>query len=271
MENNSSDEEEINMKNLHFSVNLFHNNTDLSLEEEKNYRKRSSSMSLNPPKNFVPKLKPIKAIICPSPINLNQKSPPPISEKNNDKEILSSSSGQKKEYNLKPIKFIFTRKNKHKKSTKFLNIEEETHETEAISDCEDKSRKVTLIDSDSDSSKSDFENNNSKYNKNGIINNINIIREKMIIIRKNCIRFENIYDDSNIGNSYAHKRLYQYQNIYQQKIIDKLRKNKNMNLNPLKPIKNRTKSFNMKPRYVSTILGFLEKNNSTNSLNSNEK
>ena len=90
----------------------------------------------------------------------------------------------------------------------------------------------------------------------------------MTIIRKNSIKNE--YDDSNIGNNYASKKLNQHKNIYQQKCTDE-RKNKNLIENNLNSIKNRTRSFNIKQRYVSTILGFLEKNNSTNSLNSNGK
>ena len=39
----------------------------------------------------------------------------------------------------------------------------------------------------------------------------------------------------------------------------------------IREIKYRTKSFNIKQRYVPTILGFLEKNNSANSLNSTGK
>ena len=50
-----------------------------------------------------------------------------------------------------------------------------------------------------------------------------------------------------------------------------LDKNPVYRLTNLDSIKNRTRSFNIKQRYVSTILGFLEKNNSTNSLNSNGK
>ena len=165
MENNSSDEEEINMKNLHFSVNLFHNNTDLSLEEEKNYRKRSSSMSLNPPKNFVPKLKPIKAIITPSPINLNQKPPGPVPELQK-KTISTESIDSQDDSNLKSIKYIYSRRNQ-KQSSKINNIEEETNE---VSDLENNIKKNPKIHSDLDLLKSEddeFDNNKNKikYNK----------------------------------------------------------------------------------------------------------
>ena len=267
----SSDEEKFE-KTMHSSVNCFHKKNDLSFEEEKKcYRKRSSSMSLNLPKNFVPKLKPVKTIICPSPINLNQKSPPKIQEiKNNNNLLYISSSNPQEDLNVKPIKYIYSRKRNLRKSSKILNIEEETHETEAKSDCEDKPRKI-IVDSDSESSKSDSE-KVEKNNKIDLLKNINILRERMIIIRQNSFCNDNIYDDSSISNNkYAQKRLYPYKNIYQQKFIDKFKKSKNMNLNPLKSIKYRTKSFNIKKRYVTTILGFLEKNNSTNSLNSNGK
>ena len=81
MEQQESEDDLMETLNLHSSVNIFSNKNTLSLEgaeEEKRlkYRKRSSSMSLlKVPKNFVPKLKPIQTILCPSPINLNQKAP----------------------------------------------------------------------------------------------------------------------------------------------------------------------------------------------------
>lgn len=257
MENNSSEEEHFE-RSLHNSVNVFHKKNDLSFEEDKkSYRKRSSSMSLNAPKDFVPKLKPVKSIICPSPINLNQ----PI---NPDKKNIKDSGlsiDRHDDFNLKPIKCIFSKRRK-RKSMKIIKIEEETHETEAISDCEDKSKKVTIIFTDSDTSNSNEE-DNSKNNKFDFLKNINFMREKMIYIRKNSLYNDNIYDDSSIGNT--------LKNIYQQKFITKLRRNKNMFLKPLKSIKYRTKSFNYKQTHVSTILGFLEKNNSSNSVNSNGK
>ena len=65
------------------------------------------------------------------------------------------------------------------------------------------------------------------------------------------------------------KRFNNFKNINQPNLINTIKKKKI--LNPLKKIKYRTKSFNIKQRYVSTILGFLEENSSTNSLNSNGK
>ena len=268
MDAKSSEEEELGLERLHSSVNYFQKKKPLSFKEnKKGYLKRSSSMSLNMPKIFAPKIQPIKPNICPSPINLNKKSSPSPEIINNNK-ISSLSLNQKKEINLQPIKYIYSRTKNLRKSNKFM-IEEETHETEAISDCEDKSKKISLAFSDSDSSKSDIE--DSDKGKNDITKNINFYREKMIIIRKNSICNENIYDDSEIGNSYVKKRFYQDRIIYQQKFIDKIRSNNNMSLNPLKSINNRTRTFKINQRYVPTILGFLEKNNSTNSLNSNGK
>ena len=272
MDNYSSDEEELEMKNFHGSVNYFNRKNPISLEEDqRNYRKRSSSLSLNLPKNFVPKLKPIKTIICPSPIDLNDNSPPPISDTSfNNEQFLESPTETKKVFNIKPIKFMQVKKRNLKKSSKILSVEEETHETEAISDYEDKPKKAKIIDFDSDTSDNDIKDNqNSNCNKKkDILKNINVIREEMTIIRKNSIKNE--YDDSNIGHNYASKKLNQHKNIYQQKCTDE-RKNKNLIENNLNSIKNRTRSFNIKQRYVSTILGFLEKNHSTNSLNSNGK
>ena len=69
MENKLSDnDEQIETSVMHSSVNFFRRNNNLSIEEGQNgLKKRSSSMLLNS-KNFVPRLKPIKTVICPSPI-----------------------------------------------------------------------------------------------------------------------------------------------------------------------------------------------------------
>ena len=265
MNTKSSEEEEVEMGRFYSSINYFQKKKPLSFEEnKKGYLKRSSSMSLNMPKIYAPKIKPIKANICPSPINLNRKVSPSPKANNNNK-MPSLSLEHKKENNLNPINYIFCRKKNLRKSNKFM-IEEETHETEAISDCEDKPKKIPLTFSDSDSLKSDIENNDN--GKNDITKNINIFREKMNIIKTNSIFNEYIYDDSEIDKIFSKKRLYKDKNMYQQ---DKIRRNKEMNINPLRSLNGRTRSFRIQQRYVPTILGFLEKNNSTNSLNSNGK
>ena len=134
------------------------------------------------------------------------------------------------------------------------------------SSMQDKPKKIPLTFSDSDSLKSDIENNDN--GKNDITKNINIFREKMNIIKTNSIFNEYIYDDSEIDKIFSKKRLYKDKNMYQQ---DKIRRNKEMNINPLRSLNGRTRSFRIQQRYVPTILGFLEKNHSTNSLNSNGK
>ncbi len=275
MEQKESEEELMDTLNLHSSVNFFTNKNKLSLEggeEEKRlkYRKRSSSMSLlKIPKNFVPKLKPIQTIICPSPINLNQKAPiVPVPEIQRTT-ISTASFDSQNDLNLKPIRCIYSRKKKQKKSFKFLNIEEETY---AISDNEDNSKNIYKLYSDSDTSKSEEEDNNlTNYKKINFLNNINLMREKMTKIKRNSKYNDNLFDDSNIDNHYLVKSLGQYKNLCHPKNIIKERKNHNMNLNRLRSMKIRTKSFNIKQRYVPTILGFLEKSSSANSLNSNDK
>lgn len=275
MEQKESEEELMDTLNLHSSVNFFTNKNKLSLEggeEEKRlkYRKRSSSMSLlKIPKNFVPKLKPIQTIICPSPINLNQKAPIiPVPEIQRTT-ISTASFDSQNDLNLKPIRCIYSRKKKQKKSFKFLNIEEETY---AISDNEDNSKNIYKLYSDSDTSKSEEEDNNlTNYKKINFLNNINLMREKMTKIKRNSKYNDNLFDDSNIDNHYLVKSLGQYKNLCHPKNIIKERKNHNMNLNRLRSMKIRTKSFNIKQRYVPTILGFLEKSSSANSLNSNDK
>jgi len=275
MEQKESEEELMDTLNLHSSVNFFTNKNKLSLEggeEEKRlkYRKRSSSMSLlKIPKNFVPKLKPIQTIICPSPINLNQKAPIiPVPEIQRTT-ISTASFDSQNDLNLKPIRCIYSRKKKQKKSFKFLNIEEEAY---AISDNEDNSKNIYKLYSDSDTSKSEEEDNNlTNYKKINFLNNINLMREKMTKIKRNSKYNDNLFDDSNIDNHYLVKSLGQYKNLCHPKNIIKERKNHNMNLNRLRSMKIRTKSFNIKQRYVPTILGFLEKSSSANSLNSNDK
>ena len=275
MEQKESEEELMDTLNLHSSVKFFINKNKLSLEggeEEKRmkYRKRSSSMSLlKIPKNFVPKLKPIQTIICPSPINLNQKAPiVPVPEIQLTT-ISTASFDSQNDLNLKPIRCIYSRKKKQKRSFNFLNIEEETY---AMSDNEDNSKNIYNLYSDSDTSKSEEEDNNiTNYKKINFLNNINLMREKMTKIKRNSKYNDNLFDDSNIDNHYLVKNLGQYKNLCHPKNIIKERKNHYMNLNRLRSMKIRRKSFNIKQRYVPTILGFLEKSSSANSLNSNDK
>ena len=91
----------------------------------------------------------------------------------------------------------------------------------------------------------------------------------MAKIRKSFVSNESLLDDSKIENHFVGKRFNHFKNINQDNFINTIRRKKI--LNPLKKIKYRTKSFSIKRGYVSTILGFLEKNNSTISLNSNGK
>ena len=261
MEKQQLNKEQQMERSIHNSVNIFRSN-NISIGQNNDYtEKRSSSMLLNSSLNFVPKLKPIKAIISPSPINLNQKCPPiPVPEIQSTT-ISTSSFDSQNESNLKTIKRIYSRRYHPRKSFKFLNIEEETY---AISDYEN-----------SDASRSDDENdiNLNKYNLNNkfgyFINNIKIMRKSMAKLRKSFVNKENLLDDSKIDNHFVGKRFNHFKNINQQNFINTIKKKKI--LNPLKKIKYRTKSFSIKRGYVSTILGFLEKNNSTSSLNSNGK
>ena len=264
MENLSPDEKDKMMANLRCSAIISTKKNKLSIEENKKYyRKRSSSVTLKIPINFVPKLKPIPTIICPSPINLNQKSPPQPPEIQNITVSTASFDSQN------DLNHINSKRKKQKKSFKILNIEEEIY---PVSDCEDNSKNI-IIHTDSDTSKSDDEEEeetNHKYNK--YLHNIKMMREKMTKIKNSSVGNDNLFDDSDIEERFKRKRLFQNKNSGRAShLINKVRKNKNMILNPLNPIKNRTKSFNIKQRYVPTILGFLEKNTSYSSLNSNGK
>ena len=274
MERQSSNQEEQIERFLHSSVNVFRINKNLSIgQERQSIKKRSSSMLLS--KNFVPKLKPIKAIITPSPINLNQKPPGPVPEL--QKKTLSTESiDSQDDSNLKSIKYIYSRRNQ-KQSSKINNIEEETNE---VSDLENNIKKNPKIHSDLDLLKSEddeFDNNKNKikYNKKKIENfleNINIIRKNMTKIKKKFIsNKDNLYDDSNIDNNFVRKRLNHFKDNEQENYINKIRKKKFLNLSFIKKIIYRTKSLNIKQRNVSTIIDFLEKKNRNNSLNPNKK
>ena len=270
MENNISEEVKINNINIHNSINHLIRTNNLSFSEEKDLslRNRSSSMSINYPKNFVPKLKPIKTTLCPSPINLTQNSS--IIEAQNTSS--STFNESQKDINLMQSKYLYSNKTK-KKSFKIMNIEEETRECEAMSDNEDKSKKINILYSDSDASENDDGGGESSSERGGvvggIVHNIKIIRQKMMRIRKSSVYNESMIDDSNIDSGL---RLSRYKYICAQRFIDKIKKMKNMYLNPIEITnKYRTKSFSAKQDYVSTILGFLERSHSSLSLSSNEK
>jgi hypothetical protein len=274
MENSISEEVKINnindFNNLHNSINhlIRTNNLSFSEENDSSWRNRSCSMSINYPKKFVPKLKPIKTALCPSPINLTQNLS--ITEVQNTSS--STFNESQKDLNLMQSKYLYSNKAK-KKSFKIMNIEEETRECEAMSDNEDKSKKINILYSDSDTSENDDGGGENTSGRGGVvgglIHNIKIIRQKMMRIRKNSAYTEGIIDDSNIDSGLRSSR---YKYIRAQRFIDKIKKMKNMHLNPLELTnKYRTKSFSAKQDYVSTILGFLERSHSSLSLNSNEK
>ena len=277
MENKPPNEDDkIDNKIMHSSVNYFRKKNTLSLEKDKKgLKKRSSSMLLK--NNFVPKLKPIKANICPSPINLNQKSPPQVPNEAQNLTISTASFDSQNDLNSKPIKILYSKRKKPKKSFKIINIEEEAL---AKSDYEDNSKKESKNEYESESS-SDDEIDNDKDNNNNIktkftkiknnIKNINIMRKKMIEFKRNFPFNSSFLDDSDINKRNKEKVLNKYKNIGQKNFLDKERKSRNLIPNHLGMIKYRTKSFHVNANFVTSILGFLEKNNSTNSLKSNGK
>ena len=263
MEKQQFNKEEQTERSIHNSINVFRiKKNNISIEQNKDYmEKRSSSMLLNSSLNFVPKLKPIKAIISPSPINLNQKCPPnPIPEINTT--MSTASFDSQNDSNLNIIKKNNTRRYRPKKSFKFLNIEEETY---AMSDYENSDPAKSYDEGEINLNKYNINNNKYGY----FFNNIKVMRKSMAKIRKSFVSNESLLDDSKIENHFVGKRFNHFKNINQDNFINTIRRKKI--LNPLKKIKYRTKSFSIKRGYVSTILGFLEKNNSTISLNSNGK
>lgn len=266
MEDHPSDEEEkIEVKKFHCSVNFFHKKNKLSIEEDnkKIYRKRSSSISLNASKNYAPKIKPRKTVLCPSPIKLYEKDtygfPPEIQNTT----ISTLSLDSQNDFSLKSINKINYKKKKPQKPFNVLNIEEEIY---SISDYGDNSKKApSCSDSETSDSFEDKIDNNKNNNKISIMDNINLVRDKMAKIKRKIFSNDNLYDDLDIKNCFAGKSVNKYN------ILSKIRKNKTLISKPFKMIKYKTKSFSIQQRYVSTILGFLEKIKSTNSLNLNGK
>lgn len=280
MENKPPIEDDIiDNKIMHSSVNFFRKKNTISLEKDKKgFKKRSSSMLLK--NNFVPKLKPIKANICPSPINLNQKSPPQVPNEVQNLTISTASFDSQNDLNSKPIKILYSKRKKpKKKSFKIINIEEEAL---AISDYEDNSKKESKNQYESESSSEDeIENDKDKDKDNNIktkftkiknkIQNINTMRKRMIEQKRHFLFNSSLLDDSDINKRNKEKVLNHYKNIGEKNFLDKERKSRNLIPNHLGMIKYRTKSFHVNANFVTSILGFLEKNNSANSLKSHGK
>jgi len=241
------------------SIKLVHPKTDLNMDVDlKTNKKRSSSASVYLPKNFVPKLKPIIAKICPSPIILNEKSPPKITQEIQNTTMSTSSFDSKHEFKKIRIKI--------KKSIKLIN-----EKVYSFSDCEDMDKKQKNDNLDSDSSKNGEENEKNviklrSKNKNKI-NAINKMRIRMTHIRKNSLKDKNIFDDSSLRKNLKEKTNIILKHI-QNSFANEIRYNKHRDLYSINSAKNRTRSHNTRTNYIPTILGFLERNKSSFSLNS---
>lgn len=265
MEDHPLDEEEKSeVKKFHCSVNFFHKKNNLSIEEDKKiYRKRSSSISINVSKNYAPKIKPKKTVLCPSPIKLYETDIYGFPPETQNTTISTISLDSQNDFSLKNITKINYRKKKPQKPLNVLNIEEEIC---SISDYGENSKKApSCSDSETSDSFDDKLDNNKNNNKISILDNINLVREKMAKIKRKIFSNDNLYDDLDIKNCFTGESINKYN------IISKIRKNKILISKPFKMIKYKTKSFSIQQRYVSTILGFLEKIKSTNSLNLNGK
>ena len=251
----SDDEYEIDSMTKHASINVFcfSNKIRMRMEPIKS-RKRCSSASINLPKNFVPKLRPIKSKLCPSPIILNEKPPPKKSIEFQNTTISTSSFDSRNDFKRIRIKV--------KKSFKLIN-----EKVYAVSDNENINKKGKIINSESDSSQSgENEKNNIKLRNKNKNNNIKRMRIKMAKIRKTSLN-DNSIDDSNIGKGLKINSFNIFKKI-QSNFINKFRNNKHMSLYSLDSIKYRNKSHNSRTGYIPTILGFLERNKSSFCLSS---
>ena len=110
MSDSSSDEfeEDIGQLKKRPSIKQFPpKNTLIMILDQKINKKRSSSAQVNSSKNFAPRLKPVKAKLCPSPILLNEKSPPKYKQEVQNTTISTSSFDSRNEYKKIRIKKKF--------------------------------------------------------------------------------------------------------------------------------------------------------------------
>ena len=123
MEDHPLDEEEKSeVKKFHCSVNFFHKKNNLSIEEDKKiYRKRSSSISINVSKNYAPKIKPKKTVLCPSPIKLYETDIYGFPPETQNTTISTISLDSQNDFSLKNITKINYRKKKPQKPLNVLN------------------------------------------------------------------------------------------------------------------------------------------------------
>ena len=250
MSDSSSDESEnefdINSKVFHFTINNFRSKNYSKMDlEQKNNKKRSSSATNNLPKNFVPKLKPKKALFNPSPILLDEKPPSKIINENHNRTISTSSFDSKKD--------IIMRKIIKKKSCNLIN-----EKVYAISDNEEEINNCINIGSDSDSPRNDdnINNNNVKLRSKQKFNDIQTMRFKMTKIRKNSVN-DNILDDSSIRKKFIPKKIIKIHTLF--KIF---KHNFKKDLYSLSSLRNRNKSFSATTKLDYPILGFLERTKS---------
>jgi len=215
-------------------------------------KKRISSGQLRIPQEFVPKIKPINADIEPSPINMSLKSSKASNLAKEGTEIFNMNIIKKKNIYIIP--------NLYKKK----KLEPISTEIDYISENEENVIKISLISSNSDSAD---EQENIKKNPNNSKNNVFNTRIKLKKIKENFLNKTHILDDSNIEEE---KR----KDICcgSQKLSLKKRKNKFLkNLDEITITKCRTKSVVYKPKYVTTILGFLQRNKSEQNLMKKDK
>ena len=215
--------------------------------------------------DFVPKLKPIKEKLCPSPIILSEKSPPKIDQDIQITTDFKPSFDSNKEFKKIKIELRGSLK----------DIDEKIY---SISDCEEKDKKGINDNFELESSKIGEENDKNKIkliklkneNKNKI-STINKMRIKMASIKNASLKLKNVFDDSNIKRKLKEKTFQIFNNIQSNFVRREFRNNKHKNLYPLNSFKYRNKSHQTRKNFIPTILGFLENNKSGFSLYSTEK
>jgi hypothetical protein len=248
----SDDEYDLDFFRKNVSINPFQLKNDIRKGfDQQKMRKRCSSAAIKIPKNFAPKLRPKKSFMCPSPIILDQKPPPKLIQEIQNTSMSTLSFESKNEFKKIRIKV--------KDSFKYIN-----EKVYANSDNEDDNKKEKS-DSETDSSKNEEINNNQiKLRSAKKRYDIKSMRGRMTVIRKNSL-IDNVAKDDTSLVKYSKKNYIDIFRKIQKNFINKFRTNKNMRVYPLNSAKYRNKSHTA--RYP-TILGFLERNKSTVSLNS---
>ena len=232
-------------------------NLIMGLDPRANNRRSASAPYLR--QDFVPKLKPIKEKLCPSPIILNEKQPPIniINQEMQNTTLSTSSFDSKNE--IKKIKI------KLRKSSKDIN--EKVHPTSDYEDLDKKGKNGYESDSSKSGEENDKNNIKVKNKKKNKINAIDKMRIKMTFIKNISLNHPIAIDDSSLGKKFKEKACQIFKS-FKISLVNEFRENEHHYLYPLRY---RNKSHDTRANSFPSILGFLQRKKSNLSLNSKGK